>query len=404
MACRVARSPVPHRRRGMPVMSRLHLICVTFSQAMTTPPPRLKTLLRERRWQTYRTFQREYDKAAQSIDSALVRTWPSRAQFARWLSGDLKGLPYPDHCRVLEKMLPGWTAEQLFEKHADEQSTQAANGSSEPARSGSVGQLVHLIGGQLGRPELGDAEWGPTAPGSPIPGESLVAALTAPDTDEVSDEARQIAGRLLELPQTKRLGEHEVWQLAGLAGCVIELSRILDIEISPEGKAHLTYRFDLLNMSSKPLTRVTREVWFKHGERPLVIAPTPDSERRVVIQRIHDTSNLAKFAFQISPPLKPGESTQIGYICDGGKFVDEHYWREEISHYTRHYALRVRQQDVQLGGCSATEEQPDGAENSAADGLTWDYDDDGITLTLTRDYLRPKQAATLRWEVIRASA
>jgi hypothetical protein len=388
----------------MPAMSRLYLICVTFSQAMTTPPPRLKVLLQERRWQTYRTFQREYDKAAQSIDPALVRTWPSRAQFARWLSGDLKGLPYPDHCRVLEKMFSGWTAEQLFEKYADEQSAQAANGGSESTSRGSAGQLVHLIGGQLGRPELGDAEWGPAGAASPTPGGSLAAALTAPETDEVSEEARQIARRLLELRQTRTLSEHETRQLAGLAGCVIELSRILDIEISPKGDAHLTYRFDLLNMSSKPLTRVTREVWFKHGERPLVIVPTPDSERRVVIQRIHDTSNLAKFAFQISPPLKPGESTQIGYICDGGKFIDEHYWREEISHYTRHYALRVRQEDVQLGGCSATEEQPDGAENSAADGLTWDYDEDSITLTLTRDYLRPKQAATLRWEVIRASA
>lgn len=27
----------------------------------------------------------------------------------------LRGLPYPDHCRVLEEMLPGWTADQLFQ-------------------------------------------------------------------------------------------------------------------------------------------------------------------------------------------------------------------------------------------------------------------------------------------------
>jgi hypothetical protein len=388
----------------MPALSRLRLVCVTFSQAMTSPPPRLKTLLRERRWQTYRTFQREYDKAAQSVDSALLRTWPSRAQFARWLSGDLKGLPYPDHCRVLEKMLPGWTAEQLFEKYNGESPVGASEGRTMPSPPGKAGQLVHLIGGQLDRPEFGDAEWGPTDGGTLVASGSLVTALTAFDTDDVGEEARQLARRLLELRQARHLSDHETEQLAGLAGCVVELTRSLDMEISPDGNAHLTYRFDLLNISSKPLTRVTREVWFKHGDPPLKIIPLPDSDRRVVIQRIHDTSNLAKFAFQISPPLQPGESARVGYTCDGGKFIDEHYWREEITHYTRHYRLRVLQQGVHLVGCTATEERPDGAEDSAAAGLTWDYDADGITLTLTRDYLRPKQTATLRWEVIRGSA
>ena len=53
-----------------------------------------------------------YDKAAARIGSDLVQTFPSRAQLHRWLSGSLRGLPYADHCRVLEEMLPGWTAEQ----------------------------------------------------------------------------------------------------------------------------------------------------------------------------------------------------------------------------------------------------------------------------------------------------
>jgi hypothetical protein len=75
----------------------------------------LKVLLRERHWQTYRTFCREYDKAAATVDSYLVGSWPSRAQLHRWTSGHLKGLPYPDHCRVLEAMFPGHLAEQLFQ-------------------------------------------------------------------------------------------------------------------------------------------------------------------------------------------------------------------------------------------------------------------------------------------------
>lgn len=75
----------------------------------------LKMLLRKRHWQKYATFCAEYDRAATTIDPRLVGTWPSRAQLHRWISGSLRTLPYPDHCRVLETMFHGrWTAEQLF--------------------------------------------------------------------------------------------------------------------------------------------------------------------------------------------------------------------------------------------------------------------------------------------------
>jgi len=75
----------------------------------------LKALLRQRHWQTYSNFCAQYDKVARTVDPHLVGSWPSRAQHHRWLSGALTGLPYPDHCRILEKMFPGWTATQLFE-------------------------------------------------------------------------------------------------------------------------------------------------------------------------------------------------------------------------------------------------------------------------------------------------
>lgn len=74
----------------------------------------LKELLRQRHWQTYSTFRRQYDQAARSVDPVLVGRWPSRGQFARWLSGDIKGLPHPDHCRVLEAMFPGLSVQQMF--------------------------------------------------------------------------------------------------------------------------------------------------------------------------------------------------------------------------------------------------------------------------------------------------
>jgi hypothetical protein len=78
-------------------------------------PILLKVLLGQRHWQNYATFCAEYDKAASRIDPDLAGHYPSRAQLYRWTSGALRGLPYPDHCRVLEGMLHPFTAEQLFQ-------------------------------------------------------------------------------------------------------------------------------------------------------------------------------------------------------------------------------------------------------------------------------------------------
>lgn len=74
----------------------------------------LKALLRERHLQEHQAFCREYDRVARRVDPGLQHGYPSKATFYRWLSGDLRKLPYPGHCRVLEAMLPGWSAEELF--------------------------------------------------------------------------------------------------------------------------------------------------------------------------------------------------------------------------------------------------------------------------------------------------
>src|ERR1700722_8149722 len=75
----------------------------------------LKILLSQRHWQNYATFCAQYDKVDARTDPALTGSYPSRAQLHRWLSGALRSLPHADHCRVLEEMLPGFTAEQLFQ-------------------------------------------------------------------------------------------------------------------------------------------------------------------------------------------------------------------------------------------------------------------------------------------------
>jgi hypothetical protein len=84
---------------------------------LNTKPVALKALLQQRHMQTHNAFCREYDRVAADLDPTLKGGWPSRAQFYRWLSGDLIGLPYTDHCRILEKMFPGWKVDQLFQVH-----------------------------------------------------------------------------------------------------------------------------------------------------------------------------------------------------------------------------------------------------------------------------------------------
>ncbi|MFI1462742.1 DUF5919 domain-containing protein [Nocardia carnea] len=92
----------------------------------------LKALLQQRHIQTLSAFNREYDRHAMKVDSTLVGAGPKKAQFYRWLSGEITGLPYPHHCRVLQSMFPDRTVDELFRQHDAE--GEAA--STECARSG----------------------------------------------------------------------------------------------------------------------------------------------------------------------------------------------------------------------------------------------------------------------------
>jgi len=90
----------------------------------------MDTLLRElirQQHLKYETFRAEYGKAAAEVAPEAVA--PSKAQFQRWLAGQLKGsAPYPDACRVLEHMFPPWTAAQLFESYDPDRHLLPPNG------------------------------------------------------------------------------------------------------------------------------------------------------------------------------------------------------------------------------------------------------------------------------------
>lgn len=369
---------------------------------MTGETIKLKALLQERHWQKHTTFCREYDRAAEALDPDLKGSHPSRAQLHRWLAGELKGLPYPDHCRILEEMFPGWSAAQLFMSSASDQPVSNGDGTAD------VPGLFRAVAAGLDAPDSRRADWGP-APSAVHPSASGRGVLPNPLGNHAIDGAsaitRQIGSKLLALAQILRLDESQLRQLAGLAGNVVELEQHVDVEIAPDGWASVRYRHELFNMSDRPLTRLARELWFEHTRGQLVLTPIDPPNRRITIQRLHDTASLAKFACHVSPAIKPGESAVIAYTCTGGQFVSDHYWRQALPRYTRQLTISLRHGGAgQLIDCSATEEHADGSENSVGDGLTWDYEPDGLTMTLTRDYLRPGQAVTLRWKATHASA
>ncbi|MFE7757895.1 DNA-binding protein [Streptomyces sp. NPDC057418] len=75
-----------------------------------TPRTVLKALVERRRW-TYREFRENFESAGQRI--GVKNLTVSEAQFRRWTSGKIQGLPAAEACRVLEDMF-GVDVEQLF--------------------------------------------------------------------------------------------------------------------------------------------------------------------------------------------------------------------------------------------------------------------------------------------------
>jgi hypothetical protein len=158
-------------------------------------------------------------------------------------------------------------------------------------------------------------------------------------------------------------------------------------------------------LTNRPIKRLTRELWFETTDGPLTIEPSPSNDRKVAIQRIHDMNNLSKFACHVAPAIDPGEAVTISYLCRGGRFLHDHYWRQAVPRYTRHLTLNIRHRGVDmLLNCTAIEEQADGSEVSATEDLICADDSGDAVITLTRNYLQPSQAVTLRWEISRASS
>jgi len=356
---------------------------------MTDQHVRLKDALRARRWTVYRTFCNEYDKAARAVDSTLVGTYPSRAQLHRWTKGQIKGLPYPDHCRVLEKMFEDWTAEQLFERCRSgcdtDQSSEAETFADKIERQITEG---------LASPAAASTSWASFAPGTGRPTALRASVdLSAMSTPEL------MAHKLANLGHTHRIPPTEIAELSALAGNLVDLSLAIDLHIARDGLCSVTYRYHVLNLTDRAINRAPRDLWFQHSRGKLDLVALREGPTKNAIQRMHTADNVAKFACQLSPPMEPGESATFGYTCSGAEFQKDYYWRQAFARYTRQYTLRVRHDGLgELAEIRATEELPDGTENLAQQSVVWDYDNDDVLMTFTRDYLQPSQYTTLRWE------
>ncbi|PZS20821.1 MAG: hypothetical protein DLM60_08220 [Pseudonocardiales bacterium] len=390
---------------------------------MDAQPVVLKVLLQHRHLQTHRAFCREYDRVAAKADPTLRGGWPSKAQFYRWISGELVGLPYPDHCRILESMFPDWKVDQLFQIHdggidfvPEPDKAQAATPTTQPIpptgpadhSSATMSTVLDSIERGLEAPANGQAGWSEVRarprtvapPGVTFP---LALGTSEPETEEAP--ARRIARSLVALAKRVRLPDAEVARLAKLAGHIVELDVACSLDIDDAGWATVTYSHQLLNLTNRPIKRLTRELWFETTDGPLTIEPSPSEDRKVAIQRTHDMNNLSKFACHISPGIEPGDVATISYLCRGGQFVHDHYWRQAVPRYTRHLTLTIRHRGVHmLLNCTAIEEQADGSEVSATEDLVCTDNDGDALITVTRDYLQPSQAVTLRWEVTRAAS
>ena len=391
---------------------------------MDAKPVVLKVLLQHRHLQTHRAFCREYDRVAAKADPTLRGGWPSKAQFYRWLSGELIGLPYPDHCRILESMFPDWRVDQLFQAHEggidfipEPTKSQKATSPPQPIQStrpteqstGILSNVLDSIERSLEAPANGQAGWGPdvlagsrpaSAPNVSFP---LVVASRGAETEEAP--AQRIARSLVALSKRLRLSNADITRLAKLTGHIVELDVTCSIDIDDAGWSTVTYSHQLLNLTNRPVKRLMTELWFENTDGPLAIEPSPSNERKVAIQRTHDMNNLSKFACHISPAIECGEVATISYVCRGGQFVHDHYWRQALRRYTRHLTLNIRHRGVHmLLNCTAIEEQADGSEVSATEDLVCTDDAGDALITVTRNYLQPSQAVTLRWEVSRASS
>lgn len=292
-------------------------------------------------------------------------------------------------------MFPGFTAAQMFSPaETDEDVTTASTTTlSKP-------DLLTSVKNGLEVPDSPHPSW---RKGGYDPSPRILGHPTT-ESGPHGAIAEHLAQSLMTLSKSMHYSDPEIAVLGKIAGNIVFLKMKCSIDIEPDGWALVTYNHQVLNLTSRPVARMTREQWFETTSGPLRIEPHPNSNRKVYIQRIHDTPNMSKFACQFSPAIEPGEIATFAFTSRGGRFVHDHYWRQSVPYYTRYFTQIIRHRGVSmLVNCTAIEEQLDGSELSAIEDLVGNVEDGDALITVSREYLQPHQAVTVRWEVSRAT-
>lgn len=374
----------------------------TDDDQLVDEPTLLKALLKVRHWQKRDTFAQQWDNIAKTINAKLVGSCPEHAQFYRWLRGNIRTMPHPDACRILEAMFPSWTVRQLFQPvQAKRSDLLQFSATTKPSDSSIFETLIQRIRD----PGCDEGIWTKNRDArlqiATQPGLCLI-----PDDrrslsrSELNSFEKQVGKKLILLAQHLRMSTAELESIAQLTHHVLELETAITIDVAVGGQAVVEYDRLILNLMDHPISRLSWDIWFKNTYANVNVTPGASNSRNTRIAVMHDTANLAKFASLISPPVEPGDTARVSYVCRGGSFTDSLYWRQNIPRHTRHFTLTIRHcSPDRLVGCAAIEEFPDGSERSAMECLIWDTSDEVHLLRLTRDYLKPGQAMTLRWEI-----
>ncbi|MCA1705865.1 MAG: hypothetical protein LC808_22420, partial [Actinobacteria bacterium] len=227
-------------------------------------------------------------------------------------------------------MFPGWKVNQLFQVHEggidfvpEPAKPQAAAPTTQPippARTADQGtvalsKVLDSIERGLEAPANGQAGWRADVVAESrtfsSPSATFPVAVGAQEAEPEEAPAQRIARSLAALSKRLRLSDAQIAQLAKLAGHIVELDTTCSIDIDGAGWSTVTYSRQLLNLTNRPIKRLTRELWFETTDGPLTIEPAPSNDRKVAIQRTHDMNNLSKFACHISPAIPSGEVATI---------------------------------------------------------------------------------------------
>ncbi len=90
------------------------------------------------------------------------------------------------------------------------------------------------------------------------PGATFPLTVGAAESKVEEPPAQRIARSLVALSKRLRLSDAEIAQLAKLAGHIVELDLTCSIEIDDAGWSTVTYSHQLLNLTNRPIKRLTR--------------------------------------------------------------------------------------------------------------------------------------------------